>query len=415
MPLPHSGLRHPSKCQDRGHGDVRVVLARVGTRMTCRTSEGGLLSGLDFVTQDYLGLSAHPALHEAAIAALESGAGLHSAGLAPLAGLSESVLELEARLAAFLRVGQATVFPSGADANRGAMRALVQAGDHVILDAEAHPSLAEAALALGVAVHRSPPGSLEAVERRLCRLRRSHPGATILVAVSAISATSAGRPDLPAMIELCRERHAMLLVDVAHDLGAMGTTGRGVMELEGCLGRVDVMTGSFAKTFGVAGGFVASRERGLKAAMRMVRGGQMQTAALSSLQAQVILRAFDLIEGEEGIARRRKLIGNVRRLRNHLGDDGWTLMGRDAPFVPVRLPPDAVASGLAGAPEPAGMFLAVLQAPVVAGHVPRWRIHLRCDHSVADIDNLAAALLNLQSSRLLPRSFAQTATARRGD
>lgn len=412
MALPPSDLRRPTSCQESGLGDERVILSRNGARMTCRTATGGLVSGLDFVSQDALGIGGHPALREAAMAAMEAGAGFRSTGLAPLAGLSEQVLELEARLSAFLRLGQATVFPSGTEANRAALRAILKPGDHVIIDADAHPALAEAARAKGVALHRSPPGSVDAVERRLSRLRRHHPSALILVAVSAIAATTAVRAELPALIDLCRERKAALLVDVTHDLGAMGATGRGVMELDGCLGRVDVVTGSFSKTFGAAGGFVASREPGIAASLRRMRVAQGQAAALPALLATVILRAFDLVSGPEGVRRRLRLMGNVGRLRNRLADDGWELTGRDAPFVTVRLP-YAVAPSLTLAAEGAGVLLDLLAAPVVAGHAPRWRIHLRADHGVADIDSLAAAISQLPGSALARRSFARMAAARR--
>lgn len=388
-----------------GGGDTRVIRSQNGARITLETAEGTLISGLDFATQDYLGLAAHPSLREAAITSLQSGSSLHPAGPTPLAGLSLPVVALETRLTEFLRMGQATVFPSGSEANRTAVRTLLRDGDHLIFDAEAHPTLAAVARAAGAQVHRSPPGSVEAVERRLVRLRRNDPSAGILVAVSAVSATSAIWADLPSLISLCIEQGATLLVDVSHDLGAMGATGRGVMELEGCLGRVDVVTGSLVKTFGAAGGFVASREPGLKRALRPSRLGQWQTAALSPLQAQVILRAFDLVEGPEGALRRRKLIGHVSRLRNHLAADGWTLLGREAPFVPVRLSRRVWGPGLTAALEAAGMLVTLLAAPIVGSHSQRWRLQLRADHTAADIDGLAAVLRRLHGSSVSPSTM----------
>lgn len=406
MIFPPTTLRSPASCRATDQAEARVVLALGGTRMTCRTGEGELISGVDFTSQDSLGLAGHPALRAVALAALRDRNSARGQWIAPPGGLTEPLLALEARVADFLRAGQATVFPSGSEANRGALRALLRRGDHLIVDADAHPALAEVARGIGAGVHRSPPGSLEAVERRLRRLRRAHPGAVIVVAVSAIAAMTAVRADLPALIDLCREGRALLLADVSHDLGAMGATGRGVMELEGCLGRVDVVTASFGKCFGAAGGLVASRDPGLKGAL--ARGGRGQTAALPAVQAGLILQAFDLVDSTAGAERRLRLMGNVQRLRNRLEGDCWPVPGREAPFVPVRLPKEA-AVGMSRAADRAGYLLDLLCAPLVAGHAPRWRIHLRADHTLAEIDSLAATLSQLRGLQMPPRRPAAVA------
>lgn len=405
MFFPPASLRNPAADQ----AQEPVVLTLGGTRMICRTEAGELVSGLDFRSADCLGLAGHPALRAVALAALRDRNSARGQWIATPGGVTETHLALEARVRGFLRAGQATVFPSGSEANRAALRALLRAGDHLIVDAGAHPALAEVARGIGAGVHRSPAGSVDGVERRLRRLRRAHPRAVIVVAVSAIAAMTAVRADLPALIDLCREGRALLLADLSHDLGAMGATGRGVLEIEGCLGRVDVVTASFGKCFGAAGGLVASRDPGLKAALG--RGLRGQTAALPAVQAAVILRAFDVIDSAAGAERRLRLMGNVQRLRNRLEGDFWPVQGLEAPFVPVRLPVEA-AAGMTRAAERAGYLLDLLCAPLVAGHAPRWRIHLRADHAMAEIDSLAAALSRLRGLQVPARRGAAVAVAR---
>ncbi|MDX5351244.1 MAG: aminotransferase class I/II-fold pyridoxal phosphate-dependent enzyme [Paracoccaceae bacterium] len=174
----------------------------------------------------------------------------------------------------------------------------------------------------------------------------------------------------------------------------MGEHGGGVMELQGCLGRADVVLGSFAPSFGATGGFAAFRDPALPARLR--RAG-WRSPTLSPGKASAILAAFDLIDGAEGRRRRRRLHGNALRLRNHLMADGLPVMGQPAPFVPVRLPP-ATAQARSALLASAGPRLPLLQTPVVARHAPRWRILLSADHGLAQIDDLAELIRDVTRS-----------------
>ncbi len=385
------------------HPQGRIAMARTATKMMALDPAGRPVSGINFASQDYLSLSQHHGLLAAATAAL-GWCGLHASGTAPLMGLSTPLIALETRVAQFLRLPEAAVFPSGAEANRAAIRTLIRAGDHVLIDAAAHSAFFDASRAITRNLHRMPPGSTEAAERRLRRIRRENPKAAILVVTSGIAAFSANIPDLAALADLCREHGATLLVDVAHDLGAMGPTGRGVLELQGMLARVDVVTGSFAKCFGSNGGFVAARDPALKPALRFSRGGQGGSSALSPMQAAMVLAAFDIIDSHDGAVRRQRLLANVLRLRNHLMADGFVLMGRSAPIVPVRLETLSIARKMTAAIETAGALVTLLENPAVAGHAPRWRLQLMADHSTAEIDQFAALARALRPQSPSPRA-----------
>lgn len=340
--------------------------------------------GMNFALQDYLGLAAHPAVRSAALAAL----GQHrlvAPGPAPRLGLTAPALALEARIAAVLQLPHAACFPSGSEAIRLTLRALLRPGDEVIVDSDAHPAMFETVLLARARLHRSPPGSVEGVERRLSRLARQPRRGRLVIAVPALSAHGSRMAELAELATLARLHDALLIADVTHDLGAMGPSGGGVMELQACLGRVDVVVGSFAKCFGAAGGFAAFRNPTLNPARHQ---GQWQTTALSPVNAAAILAALDLVAAPEGRRRRRNLHGIALRLRNHLMADGVKVLGKASPFVPVLLPP-LTALPRTALLESAGPLVTLLQAPSVAAHAPRWRIQLTADHSPADIDDLA--------------------------
>ncbi|AZL59185.1 aminotransferase class I/II-fold pyridoxal phosphate-dependent enzyme [Tabrizicola piscis] len=337
-----------------------------------------------FAVQDYLALADHPGLRAATTAALSQHR-LCPAGTATCLGLTVPVLALEDRTARFLHLSAAVVFPSGAEAIRATLRAILSPGDAVIVDAGAHPAMFETVLTAGARPHRSPPGSVEGVERRLLRLSRTRRAGRLWVAVPAISAHASVMADLADLAALCNRHGAGLIVDVAHDLGAMGQSGGGVMEIQGCLGRPSVVIGSFAKCFGAPGGFAAVQDPNLKARLRDQQG---TTAALSPVLAATILAAFDIIDSPEGVRRRRRLHANSLRLRNHLMADGVRVMGQPSPLVPVRLPPGTALARTALL-QSAGLAVTLLGPPTVALHAPRWRLQLSADHGPADIDGLA--------------------------
>ena len=340
--------------------------------------------GLNFAAFDYLALAAHPAIRSAAMAALGQHR-LAAPGPAARLGLTAPVLALERKLAEVLHLPAAAAFPSGSDALRQTLLALLRPADDVIVDASAHPAMAEAVLAARARLHRSPAASVEGVERRLSRLARQPRSGRLFVALPAVSTHASRIPDLADLSALARTYGATLIVDCTHDLGSMGPSGGGVTEIQGCTSRVDVLVGSFARTFGAAGGYAAFRDPDQKRALLQT---QWRTTALSPVNASAILAALDLVCGTEGRLRRRNLHGLSLRLRNHLMADGIKVMGKASPIVPILLP-TGTALPRTALLESAGPRIQLLQAPAVPLHAPRWRIALSAAHGPADIDDLA--------------------------
>ena len=357
--------------------------------------------GLNFASQDYLALGQHPAIRAAALSAL----GQHrlvAPGPAPRFGLTAPVLDLEARIAAFLNLPAATTFPSGSEAIRLTLGSLLCPGDDVIVDIGCHPAVAETVSITKARLHRSPSASVEGAERRLSRLSLQTRRGKLVIVVPAVSAHGSRIAALDELSSLSRQHGATLVADVTHDLGAMGPNGGGVMEIQGCLGRVDIVLGSFARSFAASGGFAAFRNPALKASAHL---GQWRTTALSPVNASAILAALDIITGEEGKRRRRNLHGIALRLRNHLMADGIKVMGKASPFVPILLPM-LTALPRTALLESAGPLVTLLQAPNVPAHAPRWRLQLNADHSPADIDDLAELIRDV--SRTFDRQPART-------
>jgi len=344
-------------------------------------------SGVNFASQDYLSLSAHSAIHAAAKAAIAE-FGVHSAGSAALMGDTVLADRLEQRIARFLGYADCTVFPTGWAAGYGIVNTLVGAGDHIVIDVLAHACLREGARNSGAQVHSFPHLSNEAVQRRLARIRAEAPEAGILVVTESLFSMDSDTPDLIGLQSLCRRYRATLLVDVAHDLGALGAGGRGHLGAQGMLGLADVVMGSFSKTFASNGGFVATNTRSLKLGLRTGCGPLLFSNALSPVQAATVIATFDVVESTEGESRRSQLLRNILRLREGLTALGFHVMGAPSPIVPVLLGDNALARLMTRYALEANALVNLVEAPAVSRNSCRWRLQVMADHTPQQIDRM---------------------------
>lgn len=363
--------------------------------------DGTQFSGVNFASQDYLSLSSHPALVKAAGDAA-SRFGVHSAGSAALMGNSEVSLELERKLESFLGYKECTLFPTGWTAGYGLVKMLAQPGDHIVMDVLSHACLQEGAEVSGATVHRFPHLSNEGVERRLQRIRSAEPSSGILVVTETLFSMDSDSPDIKTLQEICSAYNALLLVDCAHDLGCIGPTGRGILELQGMEGKVDVLIGTFSKTFASIGGFVATQFDGFRTAIRACCGPQTFTNAMTPLQAAVIIEALRIVESEEGQHRRAKLYDNTSYLRKQLGSHDFMALGEPSAIVPVMVGGCGDARRMTSYMISNGAIVNLVEAPAVAKNQSRWRLQVMSDHSRADIDVLIECAVKARSNVMLP-------------
>lgn len=345
--------------------------------------------GINFASQDYLSLAAHPEVAEAAARALRD-AGPHSAGSAVLLGNTRVSRQLERALAELLGLGQVVLFPTGWAAAFGAITALVHGADHIVIDALAHASLRQGAAAATrhVLVHRHL--DCDHVRELLARIRAKDSANAILVVTEGLFSMDADSPDLPLLQHLCREYRATLLVDVAHDLGAMGPGGGGAIAQQRMTGRIDIVMGSFSKTFATNGGFVACAERPARRQLQMYAGPHMFSNALSPVQAAVALQSLRISASLEGDGLRADLLRNALELRALLGEAQLHCLGEPSPIVPVWLGSEAAArvAGMLLARD--AVFVNPVEFPGVALGAARLRLQLMAHHSPAQLRRAAA-------------------------
>jgi 7-keto-8-aminopelargonate synthetase-like enzyme len=351
--------------------------------------ESGLgARGINFASQDYLSLASHPQVLEAAARALRE-AGPHSAGSAVLLGNTRTSLALEEAIAGLVATEHVALFPTGWGAAFGAITALVQAQDHIVIDQFAHASLRQGASAATPNVSINRHLDVGHVRELLGAIRARDTEHGILVVTEGLFSMDSDTPDLAALQALCHEFGATLLVDVAHDLGAMGPGGGGCIAQQGMLGRIDLVMGAFSKSFASNGGFVATASRAVKRHLQLYAGPHMFSNALSPVQAAVILECIQIIRSDEGDGLRADLMRNVDGLRAHLAAEGLHCMGIPSAIVPVLIGSEKVSRLTGKLLFEQSVFVNQVEFPGVPVGASRLRLQLMSNHNMQQIKRAA--------------------------
>lgn len=360
-------------------------------RCEAKSDTGSTFSGINFASQDYLSLSSHPAVKQAAIDAIGE-YGVHSAGSGALLGNTANSLRLEEGLSAFLGGREVVLYPTGWAAGYGSVQGFVRANDHVVLDILAHSCLQEGAKAATKNIHYHGHLNLEALTRKLQRIRAEDTENGIMVVTESLFSMHSDTPDLGAMRALCDEFGATLLVDCAHDLGSVGEDGLGHLGLQNMMDAADIIIGSFSKTFGSNGGFIAVKTRAAAEYLKYYSATHTFSNALSPVQAATVLAALEIVRSEEGRMLRRKLMENILYLRAEMTRAGLETLGDPSPIVPVRLGLEGVGRYASRHLVALGGIANLVEYPAVPQGGARFRFQVMATHSREDIDQVVAIL-----------------------
>jgi 7-keto-8-aminopelargonate synthetase-like enzyme len=331
--------------ESREHGLFPFV--RAHTTAPDVTSEvtdfgGHRYRGINLASQDYLGLARHPeVVARAAQASISHGT--HSSGSEPMGGgLGETRL-LEAELGGFLGLPHLVLFPTGWGAGYGAIKALVRPTDHVLIDALAHDCLQHGARGSTPNVVPFAHNDTASLRKRLARVVSGKRTGGILVVTESLFSMDSDHPDFKELVSLCRNYGAALLVDVAHDLGVLGPGGRGVLAEQAIDSGVDVVVGSFSKTFACIGGFAATCSKAASYYFRGFSGTYTFSNFLIPSQVAAVRAALQIVRSAEGDDLRRTVLAKAGTLRNALARHGIEVLGRLSPIVLPRIGSEAVA------------------------------------------------------------------------
>ena len=363
------------------------------TSCSVKTDTGRSFAGVNFASQDYLSLSSHPAVKEAAIKAIRE-YGTHSAGSAALLGNTKYSLTLEDALSDFLAQREVVLYPTGWSAGFAAVQGFVRSNDHVVMDVLAHSCLQEGARAATQNIHFHGHLNVAGLARRLNKIRSKDADNGILVITESLFSMHSDTPDIPAMRAVCDEYNATLLVDCAHDFGCIGDDGLGHLGLQRALDSVDIVIGSFSKTFASNGGFIAVKTRAAAEYLKYYSATQTFSNALSPVQAATVLAALNIVRSSEGRERRARLMNNIVYMRSQMERCGLEPLGDPSAIVPVRVGAEGLARLSSRLLCERGAIANLVEYPAVPQGGARFRVQVMADHTPEEIDLLVAAMHN---------------------
>jgi glycine C-acetyltransferase len=376
------GLWPYGRALERANGPLTTV-----SDISAATREG-----INFAAQDYLGLSRHSRVVDAGIEAMRQ-FGAHSAGSAVLLGNTKLSLELEQRVAELLGLEHVTLYPTGWAAGYGAIAAFVRPRDHVVMDYLCHACLQQGAASATPQIHHFIHNDAEDLTARLQSIRAKDARNGIMVITEGVFAMESDAPDLAAFQEACGNYGATLLVDVAHDLGAMGPGGGGMIAAQGLAGKIDLVMGSFAKTFASNGGFLASHSPAAKQFAKYYGNPHMFSNAVSPVQAAVASEAIRIVRSDEGERLRARLFERVNALRDGFAAEGILALGTPSPVVLVPVGNDKLANLATRRIAESGVFVNLVEYPAVPVDHARLSLQVMATHEAPQIAEAIARIL----------------------
>jgi 7-keto-8-aminopelargonate synthetase-like enzyme len=384
---------HYAWCQVRQKAGLwpycRSFEGAIGTTARSRSEDGVLAEGLNFAAHDYLSLSTHPAVREAAHRAIRD-FGTIAGGSPVLVGNTTLSRQLEEEVAKLVGLDHVIPFTSGWTACFSAITALIREHDYVVMDVYSHASLQQGASSATKNIFRFRHCDNESARRQIKRARDTAPDAGILVITETLFSMDSDSPRIAELQDICREHDATLLVDCAHDLGALGPGGTGRLGIEGLVGKVDLLVGCFSKAFATNGGFVATRTEKLRQYIRAYGGAYLFSTGLSPIQTGVALAALRVSASPEGDELRARLMDAAHTLRDELGALGLTHLGEPSALVPVLVGEESV-SRIAGALAfERGLLCNLIEYPAVAVRMSRFRLQLQALHTREQVRAAAA-------------------------
>ncbi|RKQ92666.1 2-amino-3-ketobutyrate coenzyme A ligase [Solirubrobacter pauli] len=349
-------------------------------------------SVLNLCANNYLGLADHPALVEAAQAALDRW-GFGMASVRFICGTQEIHKELEAKISGFLGTEDTILYGSCFDANGGLFETILGPEDAVISDALNHASIIDGIRLCKAQRYRYANSDMDELE---AHLKASQGARRRLIATDGVFSMDGYVAKLDEICDLAERYDAMVMVDDSHAVGFVGEGGRGTPELKGVMDRVDIITGTLGKALGGASGGYTSGKAEIVALLRQRSRPYLFSNTLAPPIVAASLKAFELLES--GGELRAKLRANTERFRSRMTELGFDVLPGDHPIAPVMFGDAVLAGRTADAMLERGVYVIAFSFPVVPREQARIRTQMSAAHSSDDIDRAIAAFVDVRDS-----------------
>ena len=361
----------------------RIIVSEQGADITLNTGQ----SVLNFCANNYLGLSSHPRVKEAAKKALEThGFGMSSVRF--ICGTQDIHKELEQTIANFYGTEDTILYAAAFDANGGVFEPLFQEADAIISDELNHASIIDGVRLCKAQRYRYKNNDMADLEAQL--IAANEKGARFKIIVTdGVFSMDGYVAQMDKICDLADKYDALVMTDECHSAGFIGKTGRGVPELCNVMGRVDIITGTLGKALGGAmGGYTT----GKKEIIELLRQRSRPYLFSNSLAPAIVgasIEVFKLLN--ESTALRDKLEANVNQFKAGMQAAGFDLRGGASAIVPVMLYDAKLAQEMAAKLLDEGIYVTGFFYPVVPKNLARIRVQLSAAHEPQHIEKAIAA------------------------
>lgn len=361
----------------------RIITSCQGAEITISTGE----TVLNFCANNYLGLSSHPEVIQAAKDALDShGYGMSSVRF--ICGTQDIHKQLEEKVATFYQTEDTILYAAAFDANGGVFEPLLSEKDAIISDSLNHASIIDGVRLCKAMRFRYENGNMTDLEQQLLSANQAGARFKLIVTDGVFSMDGLVAP-LDKICDLAEKYDALVMVDECHAAGFIGKTGRGTLEEKGVLGRVDIITGTFGKALGGAmGGYTTGR----KEIIEILRQRSRPYLFSNSLAPSIVgasLKVFDLLMNDHSLA--QQLMENTSYFKQGIKAAGFDIIDGDSAIVPVMLYDAKVSQIMADKLLKRGIYVTGFFYPVVPKGKARIRVQLSAAHTKTHLDKAISA------------------------
>jgi len=361
----------------------RIITSAQAAEITIQGGE----KVLNFCANNYLGLSSHPKVIQAAKDAIDShGFGMSSVRF--ICGTQDIHKKLEEKIAQFLGTEDTILYAAAFDANGGVFEPLFGEKDAIISDALNHASIIDGVRLCKSMRYRYEHNSMEDLEQKLKEADAAGAQQKIIVTdgVFSMDGTIA---QLDKIVALAEKYKALVMSDECHSSGFMGKTGRGVHELKGVMGKIDIITGTLGKALGGAsGGFTSGRKEVIELLRQRSRPYLFSNTLAPSITGASIA-VFDLLSQTTEL--RDRLEANTKYFREKISKAGFDIKQGEHPIIPIMLYDAVIAQKMAEQLLSKGIYVTGFYYPVVPKGQARIRVQISAGHSTQHLDQAIEA------------------------
>jgi len=346
---------------------------------------------INFCANNYLGLSNHPEVIQAAKDTMDThGFGVSSVRF--ICGTQDIHKQLEDKIAEFYTTEDTIMYAAAFDANGGVFEPLLTKEDAIISDSLNHASIIDGVRLCKSARYRYNNNDMNSLEEQLIEANKQNHRFKIIVTDGVFSMDGIVAK-LDEICDLADKYNALVMVDECHATGFIGKTGRGTVELKNVMDRVDIVTGTLGKALGGAMGGYTTGKKEIIEILRQRSRPYLFSNSLAPAIVGASLKVFDLISNDTSL--RDKLEWNTNYFRTEMEKSGFDLVGADAAIVPVMLYDAKLSQAMANKLLTEGIYVIGFFFPVVPKGQSRIRVQLSAAHKKEHLDNAISAFIRI--------------------